>query len=203
MQFPFQLQLTKNEIREVTNNVSAKFNLGADQNKLIDYCAGWFVPLNTTPRRTQINVGFGEGLHKIAQVNGVFGSGKTTLLVAICFLVDNLMYAHDAKCATLHPQINCLNGSKIRILLTSSTNRAVDNVMKSLLHRDFNSIARCGQLTNIARIVKNFHVSQHVIKNDTLARFVVLFSQKYLYIYYHNYNLRFASLLYTTQPQLM
>jgi hypothetical protein len=42
------------------------------------------------------------------------------------------------------------------------------------------SIARCGQLANITRIVKNFHVPQHVIKNNTLARFVVLFSHNIL-----------------------
>jgi hypothetical protein len=160
--FPFQLQLTLEEIDGVTKDIRAQFKLNCDQNEVLQNCAKWFTSseVKKTSHVARTAVGSANP-HPIVLVHGVFGAGKSTLLVAICFLVDALMHAHDAKCVKFDIKKR-LEGADIRILLASSTNKAVDNVMRSLLDHDFNAIARCGHLDKISGLVKAFHVQQNV-----------------------------------------
>jgi hypothetical protein len=160
--FPFQLQLTLEEIDGITKSIRTQFNLNCDQNEVLQSCAKWFtsseVKKTSHVARRAVR---DANPHPIVLVHGVFGAGKSTLLVAICFLVDTLMHAHDAKCVELDIKKR-LEGGDIRILLASSTNKAVDNVMRSLLDHDFNAIARFGHLDKVSSLVKAFHVQQNV-----------------------------------------
>jgi hypothetical protein len=196
VRFPYQLHLTQNEIQDETEIVASQFHLDSDQRKVLNSCGSWFTPFDTPAKQTKPKVGIVDGSESTVQVNGVFGSGKTTLLVAICFLVGNLMYAHDTKCDALAMQNQGSKGSNIRILLASNTNRAVDNVMSSLLNRDFNSIARCGKLANVARFAKNFHVPQHIFSNSTLERYTILITYNF-----HKKKLYVASLLFVSRTR--
>jgi hypothetical protein len=167
--FPFAVAVSQGEIDAVYEETCKKFHLNRDQCKVIKECAKWFTPPAQKKGAWSQEVSKSGDGHPIVLVHGVFGAGKSTLLVAVCFFIDQLMHDHDTKCERCgikHP----LDGRDMRILLASSTNKAVDNVMEALLNKDFNAIARIGDIQRITSLVKSFHVPQKTFTGDKYAK---------------------------------
>ncbi|KAL9644593.1 hypothetical protein ABK040_015332 [Willaertia magna] len=131
-QVSFELpNITSDEIKEIAKNFIKEYKLNEDQEDVIFRCAQWFEK--------------GDISSPICLVHGVFGAGKTTLLiVVILFICRILEEAGD---------------DKIRILVASVTNVAVDNILEGLVTENFKDVVRVGSQKKISKTILPYTVT--------------------------------------------
>ncbi|KAG8454051.1 hypothetical protein GDO86_000620 [Hymenochirus boettgeri] len=84
-----------------------------------------------------------EGSPPITVIHGVFGAGKSYLLAVVILFLVQLFECKDIK----------ENSSPWKLLISSSTNVAVDRVLLGLLDFGFNQFIRVGSIRKIAKPV--------------------------------------------------
>ena len=94
-------------------------------------------------------------------VHGVFGSGKSTLLVAIVLFFVSVIKAVQGD-----------ETEKPRMLISSATNVAIDNILLGLLDRGYEEFVRVGCLKRIAKPILKYTLRENSnddkIENDSL-----------------------------------
>lgn len=97
---------------------------------MLEFCSNWFVKHANIP--------------PIALVHGVFGAGKSYMLVVLVMFLSALL---DAA------------GDDSKILVTSVTNVAVDNILQGLIQHGFTDFIRVGSAKRVSKAVLPFTIS--------------------------------------------
>ena len=111
------------------------FHLNSDQVDVLDRCVDWFRPPSPSSPSPS----------PIVLVHGAFGAGKSVLLVALLVFFHRLLTPLDPH-------------NKVRILVASMTNVAVDGLLSSLLHRGYSWFMRVGSTKKIAQNILRYTV---------------------------------------------
>ena len=120
-----RLRIPPDLIDTIRSSIIEEFHLNDDQITVLDRCVQWLSPPSLTPPSP------------VVLVHGAFGSGKSILLVALLVFFHRLLQPLDPH-------------NRVRILLASLTNVAVDGVLSSLLHRGYDFFVRVGSTRKIA-----------------------------------------------------
>lgn len=127
----FKLLLPVERIDLTAEKFISEYELNSDQKRVIEHCCKWF--------KGEVDVS------SILLVHGVFGAGKSYLLVVlIMFICSLLEEAGD---------------SDIKILVSSVTNVAVDNILCGLQRKGFHEFLRVGSQRKIAKTILPYTVS--------------------------------------------
>jgi hypothetical protein len=106
--------------------------------------AKWFEP---NDRSSAINL-----------VHGVFGAGKSYLLVIVIMFI----------CHLLDESPNQDVSKRIRIMVSSVTNVAVDRILQGLIKEGFDSLVRVGSQKKIAKSILPYTISSDKSQNDVI-----------------------------------
>ncbi|KAJ7369746.1 Protein zgrf1 [Desmophyllum pertusum] len=168
-----QLDLPLEVTESLAEEMILRFNLNKDQSSALLSCANMFNPsiadgsslpvlfdtrvpfllLSLLNRRVIVE------LLKKGGGGGVFGAGKSFLLAVVVLYLVELFKASDA----FHQQSN--TASSWKILVSSTTNVAVDRILLGLLELGFEEFVRVGSIRKIAKPVLPYSV--HSTGNDS------------------------------------
>lgn len=137
-----KLNLSKEDINKVVEKLIEKYKLNQDQKTVLNECEKWFN---------------GDKSEKsILLIHGIFGSGKSFLLVVLIIFISEIL--------------DSVKNKDIRILISSVTNVAVDNILTGLLNLGFTNFARVGSQKKIAKSILPFTVSSDNKSNKELLK---------------------------------
>ncbi|XP_065653894.1 5'-3' DNA helicase ZGRF1-like isoform X2 [Hydra vulgaris] len=128
----YKLDLPTLEVRELLNKTVCNYKLNQDQANALEGIADMFLKDD-----------------RVTLIHGVFGSGKSYLLsTVVVFLVH------------LFAMIESLTNGKLKmkLLVSSATNVAVDRVLQGLLDLGFESFIRVGSVKKIAKSILPYTV---------------------------------------------
>jgi len=132
--------LTEENINAIVDEAVNKFCLNEDQALALRKIASMALGHSSN----------NEDDHQIVLIHGVFGAGKSFLLaVVILCLVE--IFENNFK---QNPHIRC----SWKVLISSSTNVAVDRVLQGLLDLGFEDFVRVGSVKKIAKEVLPYSV---------------------------------------------
>ncbi|XP_033739049.1 uncharacterized protein LOC117326402 isoform X2 [Pecten maximus] len=128
---------TKTSTMELAEEFIQRFNLNADQTKALIRVCNMFC-------------GGAEGQDPVLLIHGVFGAGKSFLLSVIVLFLVRLFEVSDSYTPGVpYPW---------KILISSTTNVAVDRILLSLLDIGFEDFVRVGSVKKISKPVLPFSV---------------------------------------------
>lgn len=100
-----------------------------------------------------------EDEQPVILIHGVFGSGKSTLLVAMVQFFASLM-----------KKIGGDDSEKPRMLVSSATNVAIDNILLGLMERGFEDFVRIGCLKRIAKPILKYTLRENSKDDDKIEK---------------------------------
>lgn len=137
-----KLKLSNDQIHEICEKLIQKYNLNQDQKNVLYECEKWFN---------------GDKSEKsILLIHGIFGSGKSFLLVVLIVFISELL--------------DFVKDKETRILISSVTNVAVDNILNGLLNLGFTNFARVGSQKKISKSILPFTATTIEKSNKELLK---------------------------------
>eukprot|EP00818_Percolomonas_sp_WS_P008249 CAMPEP_0117456414 /NCGR_PEP_ID=MMETSP0759-20121206/11864_1 /TAXON_ID=63605 /ORGANISM="Percolomonas cosmopolitus, Strain WS" /LENGTH=1522 /DNA_ID=CAMNT_0005249751 /DNA_START=200 /DNA_END=4768 /DNA_ORIENTATION=- len=137
-------------VREKVEATIEAHGLNEDQSSVLRQCAKWFET--------------GDTSDNIMLVHGAFGAGKsfllTVLITFICDLMDEIGDEH------------------VRILISSVTNVAVDNVLRGLVDLGFEDFLRIGSQQKIARDILPYTIASDKTKNAQIRELKAMLKEE-------------------------
>jgi hypothetical protein len=135
---------------QALHEIFSSFRLNSDQQQVLSHCSEWLTGTSSAYQNS------------IVLSHGVFGSGKSYMLVALLIFFIRVLDQVD-------PQ------RRVRILITSQTNVAVDNVLLGLLSRNCDDFARVGSVRKIAKPLLSYVLHSKVTPFDLPNIFILSF----------------------------
>ena len=148
-----------NEMDQLVQNTIQSFSLNTEQGQALERIAIMFsrrddgrsgVDANTHPLSRE-----GGQINDITLIHGVFGAGKSFLLsVVVLFLLQVFEMIEE---------INGQSPNTLKLMISSTTNVAVDRVLSCLLGHGFEDFVRVGSLRKIAKVIlpNSLHADDH------------------------------------------
>ncbi|XP_033122340.1 uncharacterized protein LOC117121304 isoform X2 [Anneissia japonica] len=142
---------TSHEIEMLANEFIDNYHLNADQAEALLQVASMFNSVDNSKRRAL----------PITLIHGVFGAGKSFLLsVVVLFLVHLFTIKTD--------QLETSEDDYWKLLISSTTNVAVDRILMGLLDLGFEDFIRVGSLRKISKPILPYSVHASDKKNDDI-----------------------------------
>lgn len=137
-----KLKVSVQQLEAVRAAHLTEWHLNQDQIQVLDRCLRWFNSdfrpgSGTEPRAAEAEAA--------VLVHGSFGAGKTFLLTSIAICMSRILDEIDPD-------------KHVRILVSSLSNVAVDNVLLSLLRYQFRDFRRVGSAKRIAKPILDFTI---------------------------------------------
>ncbi|XP_071953207.1 5'-3' DNA helicase ZGRF1-like [Antedon mediterranea] len=146
-----KIPCTSQEIVHLANEFIYNYHLNDDQAEALLQVASMFETTDNSCRQTP----------PITLIHGVFGAGKSFLLsVVVLFLVKLFAMKPD--------QVDSCKDSHWRLLISSTTNVAVDRILLGLLELGFEDFIRVGSLRKISKPILPYSVHASDKQNDDI-----------------------------------
>lgn len=129
--FPFPSKFEPEFLEQKLNDTISEFDLNEDQASVLKRCGEWFK--------------IGDNSENISLVHGAFGSGKSLLLTVVILFICRLL--------------DEIGDTKTKILISSVTNVAVDNILRRLVDLGFEDFVRVGSQQKIAKDILPYTIS--------------------------------------------
>lgn len=136
----FHQNVTASFLYERFEDIQSRYILNEDQRRVLEESIKWFLDPQESKSQSPVIL-----------VHGVFGSGKSHMLVVLIIFLCEVLSACDPE-------------GVFKVLVSSSTNVAVDRILLGLLENDFTDFIRVGSLKRIARDILPYSI--HREKKD-------------------------------------
>ena len=146
-----------NEMDQLVQNTIQSFALNTEQGQALERIAIMFSKFNDERNsvETLSRPLSEEQINDITLIHGVFGAGKSFLLsVVVLFLLQVFEMIEE---------INGFPANTLKLMVSSTTNVAVDRVLSCLLGHGFEDFLRVGSLRKIAKVIlpNSLHADDH------------------------------------------
>ncbi|XP_074607427.1 uncharacterized protein LOC141860282 isoform X4 [Acropora palmata] len=153
------LYLPSEVTEALAEEMIARFSLNKDQATALQSCANMFCSSDCNSRLP------------VRLIHGVFGAGKSYLLaVIVLYLVELFIVSESLN----QKSTSSSASSQAKILISSTTNVAVDRILLSLLEMGFEEFVRVGSIRKIAKPVLPYSVHSTGSDNQELKELQAL-----------------------------
>jgi hypothetical protein len=142
-----ELSVTWDEVEQLAQILIHKYNLNQDQQSALMTIAKMVCP-STNEREVCIQL-----------IHGVFGSGKSFLLAITVLFLNQLFELDESVSSRERP---------LSLLITSTTNVAVDRILLNLLEMGFEDFVRVGSARKMAKSILPYSVHSKEVEDNEL-----------------------------------